>query len=237
MKVQEFILHAIAGKLTGLRPPRLGQRPLGGALRLGSAVGSAASSIGAGACPPPNAPPWPRSSACRALATLPRPNVRHFHQIARRQHGVPFSMPSSRSLQPAGLVPRHRPRGRHRRRASPAPAWANCSISTAVDIAGCPGLEQRATLIAVVDDATEQLSTPGFWRAAGASRPSCRPPRVIDTYGLPLALYSTRPLRLHTPTAGTAPTAAAPLRSARPGPARIEHILASPRRRAAAANG
>src|SRR5437879_3145059 len=47
-------------------------------------------------------------------------NVRHFHQLARRQHGVPFCYAFViKALQTAGLVPKHRPRGRHRRRREP----------------------------------------------------------------------------------------------------------------------
>jgi hypothetical protein len=48
-------------------------------------------------------------------------NVRHFHQLARRQHGVRFCYAFvKKALQSAGLVAKHRPRGRHRRRREPA---------------------------------------------------------------------------------------------------------------------
>src|SRR5580765_1160772 len=44
-------------------------------------------------------------------------NVRHFHQIARREHGVTVSYSFLKAtLQAAGLVKTHRARGRHRRR-------------------------------------------------------------------------------------------------------------------------
>ena len=47
-------------------------------------------------------------------------NVRHFHQIARRDHGVTLSCSFvKRALQTAGYVKRHRARGRHRRRREP----------------------------------------------------------------------------------------------------------------------
>jgi transposase len=47
-------------------------------------------------------------------------NVRHFHQIARRAHDVRLSYSWVKdALQLAGLVPKHRPRGRHRRRREP----------------------------------------------------------------------------------------------------------------------
>src|SRR5260370_2275319 len=49
-------------------------------------------------------------------------NVRHFHALARRQHGVRFCYAFlKKALQSAGLVPKHRPRGRHRRRREPRP--------------------------------------------------------------------------------------------------------------------
>ena len=47
-------------------------------------------------------------------------NVRHFHQIARREHGVTLSYSFvKQALQAAGLVKKHRARGRHRRRREP----------------------------------------------------------------------------------------------------------------------
>src|SRR6266850_48632 len=47
-------------------------------------------------------------------------NVRHFHHIARREHGVTLSYSFVKlALQEAGLVPRRRARGRHRRRREP----------------------------------------------------------------------------------------------------------------------
>jgi transposase len=47
-------------------------------------------------------------------------NVHHFHQLARRLHGVRFCYAFvKKALQTAGLVPKRRPRGRHRRRREP----------------------------------------------------------------------------------------------------------------------
>jgi len=44
-------------------------------------------------------------------------NVRHFHQLAQRDHTVRLSYTFVKlALQAAGLVPNHRARGRHRRR-------------------------------------------------------------------------------------------------------------------------
>ena len=47
-------------------------------------------------------------------------NVRHFHEIIRREHGVTLWYSYvKQALQAAGLVKKHRPRGRHRRRREP----------------------------------------------------------------------------------------------------------------------
>ena len=47
-------------------------------------------------------------------------NGRHFHEIVRREHGVTLSYSYvKQALQQAGLLPRRRPRGRHRRRREP----------------------------------------------------------------------------------------------------------------------
>jgi len=51
-------------------------------------------------------------------------NVRHFHQLARRQHGVRFCYAFVKKvLQTAGLVAKQQPRGRHRRRREPRPCF------------------------------------------------------------------------------------------------------------------
>jgi transposase len=47
-------------------------------------------------------------------------NVRHFHEIAQRSHGVGLSYSFvKQALQAAGLVKKHRARGRHYRRREP----------------------------------------------------------------------------------------------------------------------
>jgi transposase len=60
-------------------------------------------------------------------------NVRHFHQIVRREHGVTVSYSFlKQTLQAAGLVKKYRARGKHRRRREPRAASASCCISMAV---------------------------------------------------------------------------------------------------------
>src|SRR4029453_4865229 len=104
-------------------------------------------------------------------------NVRHFHQLARRQHGVRFCYAFvKKALQSAGLVPNHRPRGRHLRpphppRGGPArgggeprPCFGellHLDGSRHHWLALVP--DQWFTLIAVVDDATKRLLHAQLW--------------------------------------------------------------------------
>src|SRR3989475_6254813 len=86
-------------------------------------------------------------------------NVRHFHQLARREHGVRFCYAFvKKALQTAGLVAKHQPRGRHRRRREPRACFGellHLDGSRHRWLALLP--EQWFTLIAVVDDATKRL--------------------------------------------------------------------------------
>jgi transposase len=138
-------------------------------------------------------------------------NVRHFHQILRREHGVSWSYTFvKKALQGAGLVGKRRPRGRHRRRREPRPCFGellHLDGSRHRWLALVPAVYH--TLIAVVDDATKRLlyarlvddeageSTAEVMRALWS---------VLETYGVPGALYTDRAgWAVYTPTSGTAP--------------------------------
>jgi transposase len=136
-------------------------------------------------------------------------NGRHFYQLAQRDHGVTLSYTYVKTaLQQAGLLPKHRPRGRHRRRREPRPCFGellHLDGSTHRWLALLP--EVRHTLLAVVDDATKQLlyarlldggeSTVAIMTALHA---------VLEQHGIPGALYTDRAhWAVHTPTSGTAP--------------------------------
>ena len=86
-------------------------------------------------------------------------NVRHYYQIAQREHGVQLSYTFvKQALQTAGLVAKRRPRGRHRRRREPRPCFGellHLDGSRHRWLALLP--EAWHTLIAVVDDATKRL--------------------------------------------------------------------------------
>jgi Helix-turn-helix domain len=136
-------------------------------------------------------------------------NVRHFHQLARRDHAVPFSYTLLKTaLQAAGLVRKGRARGRHRRRREPRPCVG--------ELLHLDGSRHRwltlvpdawHTLLVVVDDATSQIlyaqlvqggeSTVAIMQALWA---------VCVHHGLPGALYTDRAhWAVHTPTSGSAP--------------------------------
>src|SRR5215813_9540289 len=157
-------------------------------------------------------------------------NVRHFHQIARRQHGVQFCYAFvKKALQRAGLVRPQRPRGRHRRRREPRACFGellHLDGSRHQWLALVPG--QWFTLIAVVDDATKQLLYAELWDGGESVQAILTALRaVLDRYGVPMALYTDRAhWAVHTPTAGGPPDPRRPTQVgrvlARLG---IEHIL------------
>ena len=138
-------------------------------------------------------------------------NVRHFYHIARREHGVTVSYSFvKKALQAAGLVPKHRPRGRHRRRRPPRPCFGellHLDGSRHAWLALVPDV--MLTLIAVVDDATKQLLyaqlvEDGAGESLEAIMTALR--EVLETHGIPGALYTDRAgWAVHTPTSGSAP--------------------------------
>jgi len=132
-------------------------------------------------------------------------NVRHFHQVARREHGVTLSYSFVKlALQEAGLVRKRRARGRHRRRREPRPRFGellHLDGSPHAWLTLCP--DQRQTLIAVLDDATKRLLYAQLWPAETLQAVMSALAHVVRTVGLPLALYTDRAgWAFHTPKAG-----------------------------------
>jgi transposase len=136
-------------------------------------------------------------------------NVRHFYQIAQREHGVQLSYSFvKQALQRAGLVPKRRPRGRHRRRRDPRPCFGellHLDGSRHRWLALVP--DTLHTLIAVVDDATKRLLYAHLLEGGESVDAVLTALRhVLTTYGIPGALYTDRAhWAVHTPTSGTAP--------------------------------
>jgi Helix-turn-helix domain len=135
-------------------------------------------------------------------------NVRHFLGKARREHGIRFCYAFvKKALQGAGLVPKQRARGRHRRRREPRPCFGellHLDGSRHPWFALVP--EQWLTLITVVDDATKQVLYAQL-TAGGESTATIMTAlrAVVTTWGLPMALYTDRAhWAAHTPVAGGA---------------------------------
>ncbi len=132
-------------------------------------------------------------------------NVRHFHQLARREHGVRLSYSFVKlALQEAGLVRKRRARGPPRRRREPRPCFGellHLDGSPHAWLALCP--DQRQTLLAVLDDATKHLFYAQLWPAETLQAVMSALAHVVRSYGLPLALYTDRAgWAFHTPKAG-----------------------------------
>src|SRR5947208_1669013 len=92
-------------------------------------------------------------------------NGQHFHEIVRREHGVTLSYSYvKQALQQAGLLPKRKARGRHRRRREPRACFGellHLDGSPHAWLTSAP--ESRPTLITVVDDATTALLYAQLW--------------------------------------------------------------------------
>ncbi|HKQ66239.1 MAG TPA: ISNCY family transposase [Methylomirabilota bacterium] len=136
-------------------------------------------------------------------------NARHFYQIARREHGVTLSYTYVKTaLQKAGLLPKHRARGRHRRRRVPRPCWGelvHLDGSRHRWLALVP--DQWQTLIVAVDDATKRVLYAQLVEGGESVEVIMSALRVIvERHGIPGALYTDRASwAVRTPTSGTAP--------------------------------
>jgi Helix-turn-helix domain len=213
MKVQEIILRALSGELTWLqaadilgRSPRSIRR-----LRLRyERYGYDGLVDRRRQTPSPKRAPVAEVERMLHLyrAHYQGFNVRHFLRKARRDHGVPFCYAFVKTaLQGAGLVPKQRARGRHRRRRAPRPCFGellHLDGSRHHWLALMP--EQWLTLLAVVDDATTQvLYAQLSERGESTVTVMTALHTVCTTWGLPGALYTDRAhWAAHTPVAGGA---------------------------------
>jgi transposase len=121
-------------------------------------------------------------------------NGRHFHEMARRAHGLTLSYSYvKQALQQAGLLPKRQSRGRHRRRREP-----RACVGELLHLDGSrhPWLalvpDARATLITIVDDATSALLYAQLWAQETMLAVMSALAQVIRTEGLPMALYTDR---------------------------------------------
>jgi transposase len=121
-------------------------------------------------------------------------NVRHFHEIARREHGVSMSYSFvKQALQSAGLVKRYRARGRHRRRREPRACFGellHLDGSLHAWLALVP--EERSCLMAIPDDATNRVLHAALYPRESTHAVMTALRAVFETHGLPIALYTDR---------------------------------------------
>lgn len=130
-------------------------------------------------------------------------NVRHFHEIARREHGVTVSYSFVKQvLQAARLVKKHRARGRHRLRREPRACFGELLHLDGSPHAWFAGREDRPCLIAVADDATKRVLHAALYPTESTRAVMLSLAAVIRAEGLPAALYTDRAhWAFHTPKA------------------------------------
>src|SRR5499426_4719167 len=177
MKVQEVIVQALAGKLTWLQAADiLGRSPRSIRRLRWKLEQYGYDGLFDRRRQTPSPKRAPVAEVQRVLALYRDRyhgfNVRHFHQLARRQHGVRFCYAFvKKALQAAGLVPTHRPRGRHRRRREPRACFGELLHLDGSRHRWLPSRpEQWFTLIAVVDDATKQLLYAQLWEGGESAQ-------------------------------------------------------------------
>ncbi len=144
-------------------------------------------------------PRWVRPEDVEPILRLYRDryrgfNVRHFCSIARREHGLQWSYSFVRqALQRAGLVKKHRPRGRHLVRRPPRSCWGEMlHIDGSQHVWLALRAELRQCLIAVVDDATRQLLYARLSPSETTEAVRVALHAVFTRHGLPQALYTDR---------------------------------------------
>jgi hypothetical protein len=121
-------------------------------------------------------------------------NARHFCAMVRREHGVKLSYSCVKQiLQGAGLIKKHRARGRHRMRRERKPRFGQM-----LHLDGSPHAwlalvpEERQTLIQVVDDATSRLLYAQLWPGETTRAVMTAMREVIQEHGIPESFYTDR---------------------------------------------
>lgn len=145
-------------------------------------------------------------------------NVRHFHEVAVREHGVKLSYSFVKAaLQQAGLVRRKRARGKHRRRREPRASYGEMlHIDGSKHAWLALRSEERQMLIAVADDATSELLYAQLWPEETTLAGLTALREVVAAQGIPQSMYSDRASwAVYTPKAGEAADRSKPTHVAR----------------------
>jgi transposase len=134
-------------------------------------------------------------------------NVRHFYETACRGHGVKVSYTFvKQALQGAGLVAKHKARGRHRRRRERRACFGEMLHIDGSKHAWLGLVEgEKQTLISVIDDATSRLLYSQLWLEESTEAVLVALREVVGQYGVPASIYTDRASwAFETPKAGQA---------------------------------
>jgi len=194
MKVQEVLMQAISGKLTWLQAEEiLGWRPR--TLRRWRLRYQRRGYDGL--WDRRRQQPSPRRAPVAEVARIVHLyreryagfNAAHFHEIAQREHQVTYAYTFvKRLLQAAQLLPKRRPRGRHRRRREPRPCFGEM-----LHLDGSPHVwlalrpTERQTLLQSIDDATKRVLYAQLVPAESTATVMAALWHLLETHGLPQA--------------------------------------------------
>jgi hypothetical protein len=136
---------------------------------------------------------WLQAAAILGLERL-RARYEAGGAVALSDHQVQLSYSFVKlTLQEAGLVPKARARGRHRRQREPRAGFGellHLDGSPHPWLRRCP--EERAMLITVVDDATKRLLYAQLWPGETTAAVFAALHAIFTAHGLPIALYTDR---------------------------------------------
>lgn len=159
-------------------------------------------------CPSPKRVPL---ETVRQVLTLYREryvdcNVLHFHEKLGTVHGIDLSYTWVKTaLQTAGLVPKDRRRSPHRKARPRRPLPGMLLHTDASTHAWIPGLDGRQDLIAVLDDATSEVSYARFVPQESTRTMLAALKAVVEIKGLFCSLYVDQASHFVTTRTGQSP--------------------------------
>ena len=132
-------------------------------------------------------------------------NDQHFTEELAEQHGIVLSRSTVRRIRRhAGLAsPRHRRAARHRRRRERYPQAGMLLQIDGSDHDWLEGRGPRLTLIAAIDDATNEVPYAVFREQEDAAGYFLLTREIAASHGLPLALYADRHTIFQSPVQAT----------------------------------
>lgn len=132
-------------------------------------------------------------------------NVRHFHERLRHDHGIRLGYTWVKTcLQTAGLVPRHKRRGPHRKRRPRRPLPGMLLFQDASTHPWIPGLGDQDLLV-TLDDATTRVYDAVLIPEENTRAVLAQLFRVVEQQGLFCSLYTDRASHFTTTRHGDSP--------------------------------